>query len=1035
MRKTALLLLALSFHAGAAEEPESRETTLQAAFSVAGMKFSGAGQYDVVVASIPDPVRTRLRLETHRTLESIVQAVGQADYLYRGVRLPWILEGDRIRANESDKTELARIGVMLFERRTHQRDLVLLIVGETPSSGVDEEAFRRALALRSYLQSGGDFRMLGPTFSGSYSQVQKLLRESLAADTTGSIVSGMTTSPTERAAAASGWPNMKWLTFGGDHDLSRGAINRYAGCDPSPKRHCDQIAYLTESQTLFGEDAAGQALHLYYPRGISRLRPRSRSLFASRWFHRTPADGQPEGIAADLTGGAAGEDLMPPIAGKQEEDGLIAQLYSLSARLRRERIPNVAVIATDIYDTLFLVRFLRQEVPNVRVFLFDTDTLLLTEVLEYPVEGVISVSRYRVPAPFDNSRGALDLFPSQNAIGQYCAASYLMRPAGPQDDNDTCRAAEWKGVWLQAVSRAGYLPLKLQLKDGETRKPASGGAAPPITDMWVVLALGVYAWALYHLQSVESLRRQLNRDWKVPFDRTWLKSYRTWLDGEAGVRETMTRLIIAAATLIFVALVLVTWPCLTQRQWDLWMAFACIGLILEALILMGAYQIAACLRPRERFWMRVMPLSSAVVLLLALVIEADRAPYTLARLVLPGSGVSLTAPYLALLLLLYAHAYAAMRRLQFHVRRPEVPRFSFLRYRDRWWVTEFLDKHGDESLWWPLLAGFAGVAAAALVQFIPGTGARQLLEGWGFEWLSVGLFGFALGQLVLGVYRFGGLWFLLRRLLDVLEQSRLRQAFTRLPKIYSWSVVWASGGLRQSLFIWTRTLDVGHSLVCSEPADLSPDLRLNLRQAASVLTRQAELLSLYDPKAPDHYGRNGRLRAWQDEIGQHLDPLLEASWRKRTFSDSAEAEGRNLPQLTPFEYFLEEYCALRCVAVIRQAMLHMRNALGVLSLTAALLLAAFSLYAVRSRETVDLTVIPGLAIAGVYIFLVLYQMERHALLCRLSNLKPGEVNKTDFFWRALKFLGAPAALLVLSQFPELNRTVLRWIAPILTELR
>lgn len=1034
MRKAALVLLVVPMWLCTAAETEARDTDLQTAFSAVGMTFTGAGNYDVVVAAVPDPVRTRLRLEAHRTLESIVQAVGRADYLYRGVRLPWIIDGERIRYNDSDQPELARIGLMFFERRTQQRDLILIFVGETPSSGVDEKPFRRALELRAYLQNAGQFRMFGPTFSGSYSQVEKLLRESMPTNSRGSIVSGMATSPTARADAGKDWPNMQWLTFGGDHDLSREAIDSYVGCDPASKRRCDKIAYLTESQTLFGEDAAGQTLHLYYPRGISRLRPRSRSLFGSRWFHRAPAEGQPEGVAPDLSGGGTSEDLMPPLAGKQEEDGLIAQLYSLAARLRRQRVANIAVIATDIYDTLFLVRFLRQEVPNVRVLLFDTDTLLLTEVLEYPVEGVVSVSRFRVPAPFDTPGGTLDLFPSQNSIGQYCAALFLMNPGKPQDDTGPCGAAEWKGVWLQAVSRAGYLPLKVHLKQGEARKPPATRTTPPITDMWAVLALGVYAWAFYHLQSVESLRRQLRREWKAPFDRTWMKSYRTWLDGEPGVRETMTRLIISGATIIFIALVLVTWPCLTQRQWDLWMAFASVGLVLEALVLMGAYQIAACLKPAERFWMRVMPISSAVVLLLALAAEGDRAPHTLARLVLPGSGVSLTAPFLALLLLLFAQVYAAMRRLQFHVRRPEVPRFSFLAACSRWWVTEHLDRQGGESLWWPIWAGLTGVATGALIQLIPGTGARQLLEGWGFEWLSIALFGFAIGQLVLGVYHFGALWFLIRRFLDVLEQSRLRQAFTRLPKVYSWSVVWDTGGLRQPLLIWTRILDVGHSLVCSAPSDLAPALRLNLDAAGSLLTRQRELLNSYDPKGPDHFGRNTRLRGWQEEIDRHLDPLLEAAWSKRIFSDSAEAGGRGV-QLAPFEYFLEEYCALRCVALVRQGMLHMRSALGVLSLSAALLLAAFSLYAMRSRETLDLTLIPALAVAGIYVFMVLYQMESHALLCRLSDRKPGELDRADFLWRSLKYLGAPATMLLLSQFPELNRTVLRWIAPMVTDLR
>ena len=1041
-----------------------RDKMLARVFSRTGTKYAGAGKYRVIIAAVPDPARSRLGLETHRTLESIAQAVGDKGYLYRGVQLAWVMEEDvaRPRKPEPGAEELADIGVMLFEGQGAERSLVVLLIGETPAAGLDEDALSRALELRKHLQGGGEFLFFGPTFSGSYSQIASLLGAAAQEGEKGFVVSGMATSPLERKKAGNAVKAYQWLTFAGDHDLSVRAINAFAGCgDPEKqqgqdtgssnkgkggeaakttqenKEPCREIAYLTESQTLFGEDAARDTLHLFYPRGISRLRPRSSSMFASKWFRRAPAEGQPGGVAADLSAGSTAEDMLPPVAGKQEEDGLVAQLYTISARLRQLRVPNVAVIATDIYDTLFLVRFLRQETPNVRIFLLDTDTLLLTEVLEYPVEGTVSVSRYRVPAPFGQNGGPMALFPSHYAVGQYCAARFLADPKRDAQNNEPCGPPEWQGVWLQAVSRAGFLPVKLHMAgEAEKQRPKDGGGVnPTVTDLWAVLALAVYAWALLHCQSVESLRRQFHYRWKWPFDRTWLKPYRVWLDGEPGVRESATRLLGAAGTLVFMALVFVTWPVARRWSWDLWAMFALIGMLLQLTVMVGIYQLAGALKGWQRHALRALPVVAGLCLAAALMAEGDSRPYTLARLAMPSSGVSLTAPFLAILMLLYQHVFASLRREQFHVRRPEIPKFSFLSHRGRWWVVENLDRHPKSTMWWGLLFGAGGVAVGTVMHVVPGSGARQLLEGPGFEWLSVLLLGLGLGQLVLGVFRFGVLWFLLRRFLDMLEQSRLRQACTRLPKVYSWSPVWAAGGLRQTVLVWTRTLEVGQCLQMTKPDDLPADQRLKVEEATALMKRQTVLLAEYDPKAPDQRDLNKRLREWQEEIDVLLDPVLQASWKSQTFSDSAEEQRQHLRPLTAFEFYLEEYCAMRCVAVVRQAMLHLRSALGVLSVTAALLLAAFSLYAFRSRETLDLTLIPGMAVAGFYVMMVLYQMERNPLLNRLSNEKPGEVNRMNLLIRSVKYLGAPALLLLLSQFPELNRLVLRWFAPMLSDLR
>src|SRR5271157_1328393 len=139
-----------------------------------------------VIAIVPNPVQTHLPLEFDRAVGAIQQAAQDEGYTYDGSWFPW---DDALKDNDSlDDKEMAKAleekkhrqpGVLVFRRglalqeekeKPYSGGLIVFLVGEQPTGGIDDIQFEHALewmkALQPY-QSDEKLRILGPTFSGS----------------------------------------------------------------------------------------------------------------------------------------------------------------------------------------------------------------------------------------------------------------------------------------------------------------------------------------------------------------------------------------------------------------------------------------------------------------------------------------------------------------------------------------------------------------------------------------------------------------------------------------------------------------------------------------------------------------------------------------------------------------------------------------------------------------------------------------------------------------------------------------------------
>jgi len=84
----------------------------------------------------------------------------------------------------------------------------------------------------------------------------------------------------------------------------------------------------------------------------------------------------------------------------------------------------------------------------------------------------------------------------------------------------------------------------------------------------------------------------------------------------------------------------------------------------------------------------------------------------------------------------------------------------------------------------------------------------------------------------------------------------------------------------------------------------------------------------------------------------------------------------------------------------------LRNILFFLGIAVSLLFATFHTYAFRADESIDWWFFGLFAFIGAGIVVVIAQMERNALLSRLSNGTPGQLG-TNFYLQLLKYGTVP----------------------------
>ena len=130
----------------------------------------------------------------------------------------------------------------------------------------------------------------------------------------------------------------------------------------------------------------------------------------------------------------------------------------------------------------------------------------------------------------------------------------------------------------------------------------------------------------------------------------------------------------------------------------------------------------------------------------------------------------------------------------------------------------------------------------------------------------------------------------------------------------------------------------------------------------------------------------------------------------------------------------EDIVALPFYTHIRRAVIQMRSLLFFVVFAFCLLFVALHTYAFRADDAIDRSLLVLFLILGTGTAWVLAQMERDALLSRLENNHPGELNK-GFYFNMIKFGIVPFLTILGSQVPTVSNLLLRWAQPALEAFR
>lgn len=930
---------------------------------------------EFLIATVPDPVNTHLALEFDRRIEAIQWAAQDTNYLVDQFWMPWKVQ---VSTGESD-TERARIeamlrelrssqpGLQIFSSRSSDAALFVFLVGETPTTGVSQPQLLNALQYVREISEAvavpfpKPIRILGPGFSGSAYPLAQTLRQRPASEEF-YLVSGSATNESalewlnpEHRPAPAGEP---WVYFDSvltNDEVAFASFRDYL----HDELHIEykEIALLSESGTEYGVGMSGAfkfskhdphekgdyILSIRFPREISTLRSaypdQSQSAAA-----KTPAP-PTTGLPLDLRQSLGNEDDIPPFSAGELPMSQEAVLMDVAATLRREKIKAVGISATDIFDMLFLARFLREFCPDIRIFTMYSDQLLVRAADSIPLDGTLSVSNYPLfsaaqrwtgnryepllsfsSSPNEGTYNAFLALMAQPANGSSCQYYCLMRdmsrpPTGP--------GMLQPALWLTVVSRNGYWPVTELVPQNLTSKvrfrpdlPSGGylflcGFLVMITVAHVTLLcaanLGQRNPAAATTGKPASTGRALS--WLVDYFSLCSRTDQPLTERTKDLHVQKTLFVSSASLALASADLLTFWPVWRfilswAHDFDLpeqaWYGFLVVATVLATGFAMWA---AIYLFLKGKLWRagtRTIVISGLLFAAIFLFCwrglqnGAHQADFFFSRSLEIESGVSPIVPYILLLAGIYAACWAHIRRLRFVENRSvQIPCRSF----DQTFHTGFGHlKHDLDSALDSLFFSSWSKPILIVVFLMPAllrgpshimsfeAGTPFLRRIWrGFDDLLLAMLALLFTFVVSAIGRFLSAWGPLRQILRRLERQRLRYAFDRLPKKhYSWTSLWHAGGNRKSFVHLTRSVECLRKLEASGNDVLQelprlPDFRGQLEANVNQLL-DAEAAGAVDTSHEAHRCEI-QLATTADYI---IQDFLVPRWLRTGHSDSLE---------------------------------------------------------------------------------------------------------------------------------------------------
>jgi hypothetical protein len=353
------------------------------------------------------------------------------------------------------------------------------VVGETPTTGIHQQAFDAAVADRDTVrrlyghcpralgEAADELRVVGPTFSGSIESLRLrvaswLTRRSPDSAAGGdggdrhvTVVSGSATAPGNRIRLTRS--DEAHVSFTATmnpvnvvlNTLCRDVLSRALGLDSG------EVAVLEESSTPFGaaarseiadtgrahaggrqgpSDACASGLTIPFPMSVSRLRAE----YARHPVVTAPAPPMAIGrggtrLPLDLEDPASSLE-SPPALSHLTSPAVERVMDDIGQMLLAHHVRVAVVVATDVRDGVFVATEVKRRLRDMRVVLFGSRGLYVRPEFNEELRGSLVVSSY--PLFFENqywtrlfrSSNERIVFTNELAEGAYNATLFQLAP-------------------------------------------------------------------------------------------------------------------------------------------------------------------------------------------------------------------------------------------------------------------------------------------------------------------------------------------------------------------------------------------------------------------------------------------------------------------------------------------------------------------------------------------------------------------------------------------------------------------------------
>ena len=412
-----------------------------------GVGAGGGAEWRAAVATLPDPVESRLGRSFDIELATLVRSFQFSGYVLQGHAMPWPA-GEPKDDKPPPRPYRDTPGVLVFRNDAWREDhnagartryFVLYLVGESPTFGVQRLAFCRAARQAAALNAGGDrpgrddsgrdclaptagrarVEVLGPTFSGSLASIAAIARQA------GLHLDLMSPSATVASNRFIAQPDpdrgysLEYRTFAQWDQLAQMAhlfayLEKVHGICPG------EVVVLTEESAfgqgsqetrtqLTGERAAAEAMgsgpppcigqsqptYLQVPQNISAIRAEHARL--DRDAAKNPQLVPRRFLELDMRDAGTSLDLppvyQPQLSTRSDELSLQQLMDALSVYVRPRA---VMVVATDVRDRLFMLAVVRRALPGAIPVALEGDHLLTHPEYRRANRGTLMVANGRM---------------------------------------------------------------------------------------------------------------------------------------------------------------------------------------------------------------------------------------------------------------------------------------------------------------------------------------------------------------------------------------------------------------------------------------------------------------------------------------------------------------------------------------------------------------------------------------------------------------------------------------------------------------